>query len=126
MWQHQILWNISSWELHVIIRPSRDNGILLTGSGIYPQIMKEVHALQYLFVKSLVNNRGGVNYFEFDQRRHVSSRDVALFFYTLPKKVISKISSFAKKRRYLGTDLKEEVIDFFWKLLEFSLFLQAE
>ena len=43
-----------------------------------------------------------------------------------PKKVLLLSFSLAKKRIYVGTHLKEELTDLFWKLPVYSLLTQAE
>ena len=90
----------------------------------------ELDVLQFFFVRGLMKNKGAVGLFQISQKETFSSlistkhsvatilalfRKMPLFPFSLDKKII-----------YLGTQLKGEFTDLFWKLPGSPLFLQAE
>ena len=110
---------------------------LLTGPGIYPQILKllilNYNSLLYLFVRgsSKQQRKGAITKWEtlfISHNNQALLRIISLCSPLLTPFIngLPLLSNSDKKRRYLDTHLREELTDLFWRLLGCSLFPMAE
>ena len=123
MWQHNIPQNIFFRKLQVIIiRPWtcwHQDYSLLTGPGISPMFIIELHVLQSLFVRGSNKKQRGRIISNFISYLYQPSDNVAMWSPLIlhpSKKALSFSFSLSKKRTYLETQLKGEFI--YWFILK--------